>query len=187
MQRAAIEQATLVITAEQIRTAPREVRQWFYALVGAPAPETCIIEHNGFRATEEHLALLDEAEACALIARLEDDAVATELLVQFSDDCWDPASGIHQAHRVSVSDIVHNTSIGSPTEVRRHLDRIEEALRAGRGDNRVMLFQGNSHLGYSVHPVTQTVLHRLQRGPAPARLPSRGDAALAPPATEAAD
>lgn len=176
---------TVAVTTEQIRAAPPEVRRWLYELIGAEAPAGRIVERDGFRATEEGLAILGEGEARALIARLEADPVATALLVQFACDCWDPQSGKHYAHRVGVADILRRTPIASPVEVRQHLERIDAALREGRGDGTTTLFEGNAHLGYSVHSQTQAILHRLHSRPLAEVSPAGLEAPR--PAAEAAD
>lgn len=189
MEETRIGSLSLVITSEELRTAPREVRQWLQRLIGAPDPTNLVFERNGFRYTDETLAILDEAETLAVLECIADDFVATQVLFQFGSDCYDPATGVQHAHVVSAADIARYTEIHSPATIPDYLNRIEQSVRDLRGDQTASLFRRHAHGRYSVHESTQVAIHRVweklmkAQGPA-AKAIGAPRAALAAPIAE---
>jgi len=152
---------TLMITPEQVKGAPREVRQWLFRLLGAAEPASFIVERNGFRYTEENLAICSEAEIGAIYDRICHDRVAAQILLQFGCNSYDPATGAIHAHRVHVGDLLRYTELRSGTLLDGYLKMITDALRAERNDRAAEFFQHEHHNAYWVHELTQTAIHRL--------------------------
>lgn len=151
----------LVLTPEQVKTAPHEVRAWLYRTFGAADPAPCIVERNGFRTTEDGLAVCDEAEIVAMMDILRDDRIAVQILFQFGCSSYDPETGALHAHRVSVGDLLHYTELGCGSQLDSHLKAVTAALHDVRADDSVRLFDCVSHGTYCVHDVTQVSIHRV--------------------------
>lgn len=152
---------SLIITPEQVKTAPREVRQWLYRLVGAEDPAAFIVERNGFRYTEDNLAVCSEAEIAAIYDRICHDRITAQILLQFGCNSYDPATGAVHAHRVHVGDLLRYTDLRNATHLDGHLKTITAALRAERNDRAAEFFAHEHHDAYWVHELTQTAIHRL--------------------------
>ena len=152
---------TLTITPEQVKSAPREVRQWLFRLLGAEDPASFVVERNGFRYTEDNLAICSEAEIAAIYDRICHDRIAAQILFQFGCNSYDPATGAVHAHRVHVGDLLRYTELRSGTRLDGYLDLITDALRAERGDRAARFFEHDRHDAYWVHELTQTAIHRL--------------------------
>jgi hypothetical protein len=150
---------SLVITPEQVKSAPREVRQWLFRLFGAEDPMAIVVERNGFRYTEDHLAICSEAEVSAIYDRICHDRIAAQILFQFGCNSYDPATGAIHAHRVHVGDLLRYTDLRMSTRLDGYLELITAALRAERSDPAVR-FEYDHH-SYWVHELTQSSIHRL--------------------------
>lgn len=171
----------LMITPEQVKGAPREVRQWLFRLLGAEDPTAFIVERNGFRYTEDNLAVCSEAEVAAIYDRICQDRIAAQILLQFGCNSYDPATGAIHAHRVHVGDLLRYTDLRNATHLDGYLDTITAALRAERHDRAARFFDHDHHNAYWVHELTQTAIHRLwERLAKPAALLVRPDAAKLP-------
>lgn len=165
---------SLLITPEQVKSAPREVRQWLFRLLGAEDPTACIVERNGFRSTEDNLAVCSEAEIAAIYDRICHDRIAAQILLQFGCNSYDPATGAIHAHRVHVGDILRYTDLRNATHLDGYLGMITDALRAERNDRAARFFEHEHHNAYWVHELTQTAIYRLwERLAKPAALLTR--------------
>jgi hypothetical protein len=152
---------SLVLTSEQVKSAPREVRQWLFRLLGAEDPTAFVVERNGFRYTEDNLAICSEAEISAIYDRICIEPVATQILFQFGCNSYDPATGAVHAHRVHVGDFLRYTDLRNATRLDGYLDMITAALRAERNDPAAQFFEHDHHSAYWVHELTQSNIHRL--------------------------
>jgi hypothetical protein len=152
---------SLVITPEQVKSAPREVRQWLFRLFGAEDPSAFVVERNGFRYTEENLAICSEAEISAIYDRICQDRIAAQILFQFGCNSYDPATGAVHAHRVHVGDLLRYTELRMGTRLDGYIELITAAMRAERGDPAALFFQHDHHDAYWVHELTQASIHRL--------------------------
>jgi hypothetical protein len=150
-----------VITPEQVKNAPREVRQWLFRLFGAGDPSAFIVERNGHHYTEDGLAICAEAEISAIYDRICHDRIATQILFQFGCNSYDPATGAVHAHRVHVGDLLRYTELRMGTRLDGYLEVITAALRAERGDPAARFFEHDHHDAYWVHELTQSSIHRL--------------------------
>jgi hypothetical protein len=165
---------TLMITPEQVKSAPREVRQWLFRLLGAEDPTAFIVERNGFRYTEDNLAVCSETEIAAIYDRICRDRVAAQILLQFGCNSYDPATGAIHAHRIHVGDMLRYTDLRNATHLDGYLKTITDALRTERNDSAAEFFAHEHHNAYWVHELTQTAIHRLwERLAKPAALLSR--------------
>jgi hypothetical protein len=148
----------LVITPEQVKSAPREVRQWLF---GAADPTAFVVERNGFRYTEDNLAICSEAEISAIYDRICHDPIATQILFQFGCNSYDPATGALHAHCVHVGDLLRYTDLRMGTRLDGYLELITAALRAEREDPAAQFFEHGHHDAYRVHELTQSSIHRM--------------------------
>ena len=172
---------TVMITPEQVKSAPREVRQWLFRLLGAEDPTACIVERNGFRSTEDNLAVCSEAEIAAIYDRICADRIAAQVLLQFGCNSYDPATGAIHAHRVHIGDLLRYTDLRNATHLDGYLDMITDALRAGRGDRAARFFEHDHHNAYWVHELTQTAIHcQWERLAKPAALLARPESGKLP-------
>lgn len=167
----------LVLSPEQVRSAPPEVRAWLHALLEAEygGPDL-----RGGRNDHATLAALEPDEAAAVLQRIGSDFLTTQVFFELGRESAAAAQVPPHLHRVAIPDMLRHTQIGDVQHLAACLDAIAGAFRAVRGDPEANLVGFDQHGGCYVHATTrqsiQAVWRQLARQSAPV-----GPAAEAPP------
>jgi hypothetical protein len=153
--------ADIVLKSEQIRGAPREVKEWIAALLAAelglgaePAAEPREPQHVA-------LAECSAEEAGQLLELIRDDYVACQVLFELSRDAPGDRPGTAPVHRVAFADIMRHARLDHPDQLVQCLDHIARAFQEVRGDASVMLFALDRAGGVHVHETTRRSIRAL--------------------------
>ncbi len=150
----------LVLSPEQVKSAPPEVRAWLHTLLEA--------EYGGpdlRPGRDEHAALaaLAPEEAAALLDRIRGDFLTTQVFFEFGRDPVGTAQVPPNLHRVAIPDILRHTQIGDVQHFAACLDAITATFRALRGDPDAALFAFDQGGGCYVHATTRQSIHAVWR------------------------
>jgi hypothetical protein len=124
----------LVLKAEQIRSAPREVREWIRAVVLAELALAPGPERREDETAEPPLAECTVEEANLVLEHIRDDYLATQVFFELGRDGAHQFPGSPELYRIPVIDILNHTRLGSSEHLAACLDRIVEAFQAVRRD-----------------------------------------------------
>jgi len=121
----------ITLTADQVRAAPAEVRQWIerevIAALGLPLPPP-----RGDAAPEPQLASCSQDEVAAILAQIQGVLPAVNVLFELGrHGAMIPQSRVGAFRLI---DIAHHTRLQNVAQVVTCLDLITEALRRVRGD-----------------------------------------------------
>lgn len=152
----------IVLTPEQIRAAPAEVRQWLRGLIetdfaiaaplGAPPPGA-----PPARAADpaEGLAACSPAEAAGVLRRLQGDHAACQVFFELGRapaPGWAPGGPLH---RIALGELARHCRIPDGGRLVACLEAINQAFQAERGDAGATLFgfdeQGACYIRRETH------------------------------------
>lgn len=150
----------LVLTPEQVKSAPPEVRAWLHAMLEA--------EYGGpdLRSGQDEdarLAALEPEEAAAMLDRIRSDFLSTQVFFEFGREPSAAAQLPPHLHRVAIPDILRHTQIGDVQHLAACLDAITAAFRAVRGDPDAALFAFDQGGGCYVHVATRQSIQAVWR------------------------
>ena len=147
----------LVLSTEQVRAAPPEVREWIKGLIdaelaGAFAP------HREAPAT---LASLSVPEAAAIAGRIQGDFLTLQLFFEIGREAPAGAPQPPHLHRAAIADIVRHVRLPSPDRFGAAIEAIQDAFHQVRGDPQAALFGFDQRGGIYVHENTQRAIHAV--------------------------
>lgn len=148
----------ITLTAEQIRTAPSDVRRWIeQEVVNSLGLE--VQSPNAATATER-LAVCGLQELNAMLSLVQGVFPAVNVLFELGRSGVNFAQGKLVAFRLS--DVQHHTRLQSVEHVVACLDLIDEALQRVRNGTKESIFYGLDPTGYCfITTETQQNIHRL--------------------------
>ena len=150
----------LVLTPEQVKSAPPEVRAWLHTMLeaeyGGPDLRAGRDEHNA-------LAALGPEEAGAVLERIRGDFLTTQVFFELGRDLAAGAPMPPHLHRVAISDILRHTQIGDVQHLGACLDAITAAFREVRGDPQAVLLGFDQGGGCYVHAATKQAIQAVWR------------------------
>ena len=154
----------LILSAEQIRSAPPEVRHWLRgqleAEFGGEAAGT-----NGLGELGPSLAVCGLGEAEELLERIRSDFFSTQVFFELGSEVTSAGGLPDDLHRVTFLDIVRHTRVGNVQHLADCLDTITTAFRIVRDDPVAALFaydaQGGVVMHRGTHDSISTLWHRL--------------------------
>ena len=146
----------LVLTPEQVKSAPPEVRAWLHAMLEA--------EYGGpdlRQGRDEHgaLAAMEPEEALAVLERIRGDFLTTQVFFELGRESAAAAQVPPPMHRLAITDMMRHTQIGDVQHLGACLEAIGTAFRAVRGDPDAVLVAFDQRGGCYVHAGTQ---HSIQ-------------------------
>jgi hypothetical protein len=170
-----------VITAEELRSAPQQVREWLAAqLLGAvggaampPAAEA---------RQEPTLAAITPEEAAGMLELLRNDYLSSQVFFELGRDASDYALQRPAAHRIALADIVRHTRLGDLDHLAACLDAIAAAFRQVHPDPAAMLFAFDQSGGLYVHESTRKSIKSLWRAIVTSEAPAVTPSAFTVPA-----
>jgi len=151
----------VVLSGEQIRSAPREVKEWIRSILLAeltPAPEP---EHARGEMGEATLAECTVTEAGRVLEQIRDDYLACQVFFELSRDNLLDQNEPPGLHRIPIAEILRHTRLGDLEHLGAYLDRIGEAFQAVRHDPSIVLFALDRLGGLYIHDTTRRSIKRL--------------------------
>jgi hypothetical protein len=167
----------LALKAEQIRSAPREVKEWIRSVVLAELALAPGPERRQDETAEASLAACTVEEAGQVLEDIRDDYLSAQVFLELGRDTAHEISGSPELHRIAVTDILRHTRLGDTQHLAACLDRIAQAFQAVRRDPSATLFAFDRMGGLYVHDTTQQSIRALWQALVTSRLPP----ASAPP------
>jgi hypothetical protein len=165
----------ILLTAEQIASAPQDVQQWIRgsALGLDMSGDGFVLRQNGTASSDDGLAVCSTQEIKMLLRSLSDNYAALQVFFQLGCDYRNPATGERRPYPLRLADFRRNTDVGNIPRLRSIIHDINEALTELRGDSEAVLCRISSHDVYHVHELTQFRIYRfwLQLSKAEARHP----------------
>ncbi|CAH2604448.1 conserved protein of unknown function [Rhodovastum atsumiense] len=150
----------LVLSPEQVKLAPPEVRAWLHALLEAEYGNP---ELHGAREAHETLAAMTPEEAAAVLAQIREDFLAAQVFFELGRESgYTPHLPAH-LHRVAIPDIMRHAQIGELEHLAACLDRITVAFRAVRGDPEAVLVAFDQGGGCYVNTATRRSIQAIRR------------------------
>jgi hypothetical protein len=171
----------LVLTPEQVNSAPPEVRAWLHSLLeteyGGPELRQAGRDGTG------NLAAMETEEAVAVLDRIRGDFLACQVFFEFGREASHTAHLPPQLHRVAVPDVMRHTQIADIQHLAACFDTISAAFRDVRGDPEASLIGFDQNGGCYVHATTrrsiQAVWRQMSR-PGEAATPDAGPSPFGP-------
>jgi len=151
----------ILLTLEQIQSAPVEVRNWLMQFLFNDIPGMADFgpEPNG-GVSDDRLAVCSSLEVKNILVGLGDNYMALQIFFQLGCSSSSPVATGRQSRVLSLSDFRHHTDVGDTMQLRRGIQYINEALRGLRDDPEATVCQIEGNDRYRVHCETQ---HRIQR------------------------
>jgi hypothetical protein len=152
----------ILLTLEQIQSAPAEVRDWLMKTLfsDGPAGEDFGFEPNR-TISDDKLATLGSLEVKNILAALGDNYMALQIFFRLGCTPDNPVAGGRQSRVLSFADFKGQTDVGDTMQLRRSIQYINEALHGLRNDPEATVCQIESNDRYRVHCTTQHSIHRF--------------------------
>lgn len=151
----------ILLTLEQIQTAPAEVREWLMKTLFSDNP---IVEDFGSEpgrtVSDDRLAVLSSLEVKNILAALGDNYMALQIFFRFGCTPDSRVAEGRQSRVLSFADFKDRTDVGDTMQLRRSIQYINEALHSLRGDPGATVCQIEGNDRYRIHCATQ---HRINR------------------------
>jgi hypothetical protein len=153
----------LVLTPQQVRSAPQPVREWLLSLlateIGVPPQSESIGDTEGTAS----LAECGEEEARRILADLGEDYLSTQVFFELGRERWGMTVGQADVCRISLSDLLHHARLVEPAHLMACLDRIATIFRQVRGDGNAVLFAFDQSGGLYVTEATSRSIRSVWR------------------------
>ena len=150
-----------VITADELRSAPQPVRDWFAAQLFGPQAATAVPPPAPAEARESTLAALTTEEATHMLDLLRGDFLAYQVFFELGREGAEYALQRPAAHRIALADILKHTRLADLDHLAACLDAITIAFRQVRQDPSAMLFAVYQRGGLYVHEGTRKSIKAL--------------------------
>lgn len=152
----------ILLTLEQIQSAPAEVRDWLMQTLfsGGPAGGDFGFEPNR-TVTDDKLAVLSSLEVKTILLALGDNYMALQIFFRLGCEADAPVTVGRQSRVLTFADFKDQTDVGDTMQLRRSIQYINEALRGLREDPEATVCQIEGNDRYRVHRATQEKIHRF--------------------------
>jgi hypothetical protein len=156
----------IVLSAEQMKTAPPAVRHWLeqqmradLAPIPAEAPEAPAIAPAVF--DSDRIAACTLPEVMAIFERIRHDGLACRVFLEFGRE---PVATLHPSplYALDIADIAAATGITVGNQLVACLNLINSALQVVRADPEATLFAFDRDGRCYVHETTHRALHLLR-------------------------
>jgi hypothetical protein len=127
---------SVLLTADQIRSAPPQIRNWFRELLEHELTVGRVSAVPPSRA----LAKCSVDEAALILEHIQSDYLACQVFFELGRE--EPVERTHfpDLHRISVQEIMHHVRLGDVHQLAACLEQIGEAFRVIRSDPEATLF-----------------------------------------------
>ena len=152
----------IVLSEEQIKSAPPEVRRWLAAVVEGTlqAGHNLAYDRGGFRYAEDDLAICDPQEVLQIFSALRSDATACQIFFRLGQDNYDREAGRHTPIPVANDELMAGSVI-SAERLEQCLAEANRCLRSVRNNPRATLFVRDPAGRVVLHERTQWNIHTL--------------------------
>ncbi len=149
----------IVLTPEQVRSAPPEVREWIKSLMEAEFAGELGAGHAQAHAVA--LAACSGEEAAAMMERIRSDYLMSQVLFELGRDAPAGTPQPPRLHRAAIADIMRHTRLSSLDQLGACLNALQETFRAVRNDPAALLFAFDQRGAIYVDETTHQSIKRL--------------------------
>jgi hypothetical protein len=151
----------LVLNADQIRSAPREVREWLKSVVEQELARGDTYEEQPRQAPSLALAECSPQEAALILEQIQNDYLASQVFFELGRE--DPLDRDRSSllRRTSLEQIMHHVKFTDIEHLAVCLDEISDAFRTVRSDPNAALFAFDGEGGCYVHQTTRRSIRAL--------------------------
>jgi len=151
----------LVLTADQIRSAPQPVREWVRNLLAAELDLPIKpIEHREETAART-LAECTVDEAALVLQQIQNDYLACQVFFELGREGVTGKAPTASVHRISLEEIMHHVKLTDVEHLVACLEEIGRAFRAVRDEADVLLFAFDRQGDCYVHETTRRSIRAL--------------------------
>jgi hypothetical protein len=150
----------LVLTADQIRSAPVPVREWVRNLLAAEL-DLPVRPIEPREDTARTLAECTVDEAARILEHIQSDYLACQVFFELGRDVGPGRAPSASVHRTSLEEIMHHVRLTDVQHLATCLDEISQAFRRVRNDDAVILFAFDQQGGCYVHEMTRRSIRAL--------------------------
>jgi len=151
----------LVLTADQIRSAPPEVRQWVRNLLAAELELAIEPDGHGAVAAPRALAECSVDEAALILQQIQNDYLTCQVFFELGRE--DAAGKVRPepVRRTSLAEIMHHTKLSDVEHLVACLDEIRRAFHETGGNPEAALFAFDQQGNCYVHETTRRSIRAL--------------------------
>lgn len=151
----------ILLTLEQIQSAPVEVRDWLMKTLfsGGPSGEAFAFEPSR-TVGDDTLSVLTSLEVKNILVALGDNYMALQIFFRLGCAADTPIATGRQSRVLSFADFKSQTDVSDTIQLRRSIQYINEALHGLRGTHEATVCRIEGNDRYRVHCITQ---HRINR------------------------
>ena len=151
--------AGLLLTSEQIRTAPAEVRHWLKTVIDAEFELGALQEPAEHPRHELTACTLENAKA--VLERIRSDYISTQVFFELGREVPLAAPSQGPLYRLSLPDIARHCRLRNFEHLAACLETITAAFREVRQDPEASLFASDQRGGLYIHEGTHSSIARL--------------------------
>jgi len=159
----------LVLTNDQIRSAPLPVREWVRNLLAAELD----LPVRAMEPREETARTLAECtvdEAALILEGIQNDYLACQVFFELGREAVPGRAPPASIRRTSLEEIMHHVRLTDVQHLAACLDEIGQAFRRVRNDEAVLLFAFDQQGGCYVHETTRRSIRALWQALVTSRL-----------------
>ena len=151
--------AALLLTSEQIRTAPPEVRHWLKTVIDAEFELGALQEPAEHPRHELSACTLDEAKS--VLELIRSDYISTQVFFELGREYPLAAPSQGPLYRLSLPDIARHCRLRNFEHLAACLETITAAFREVRQDPEASLFASDQRGGLYIHDGTRRSIAQL--------------------------
>jgi hypothetical protein len=148
-------------SAEQIRSAPPEVRRWIEEQITRTLGLPITGVHDGAETHSGGIAVCSLEEAAAILQRIQEDYLACQVFLELGREGGSGVSYPPELHAIGIADILRHTRIGEGSRLAACFQAINAALQEIRGDPQATLFAFDQRGTCYVHEATHRNIRQL--------------------------
>jgi hypothetical protein len=161
----------LVLTPDQVRSAPAFVRQWIRSLLAADFDFPVAAAESGDAAAANALAECSLDEAALVLQQIQNDYLACQVFFDLGRE--EGAAGLHGAsaiHRTSLAAIMQHVRLPDIEHLVAYLDEIARAYQRVRGTADAALLAVDRQGDCYIHETTRRSIRALWKALVTSRL-----------------
>ncbi len=150
----------LMLTAEQIRSAPPEIRRWLKSILDTEFLLGAGVEH-ATQAIDTVLAACGPDEARAVFAQIRGDYLAAQVMLELGRHAPVTADGSRRIVGGALADLARHARLDNLQQLGVCLERISSVFGEIRKDPGAVLFAFDQGGGFYVHETTYQSFRKL--------------------------
>ena len=152
---------SFTFSAEQVKSAPPEVRRWMENEIAKSLGLQARYEHDTLRMQASALAACTFEELAELFKRISGNFLVTQVFFELARETT-VAHNVPSLHALSLGDMQRHVQLGNGHQLIECLNVINQALQRVRNDETASLFASDEFGHVYIHETTYRNLRRLR-------------------------